>query len=139
AKTPESKQRLTDIILHDVKRLDRLISDISDASRLDAEMNRQETAPVDMRQLLSTVVGVIRDSGAADCPEIRLEFEDADPDKYFVLGHDLRLGQVFNNLVDNARSFCRVDGAVRVRAHPRKDDIEIVVEDDGPGIRPDQF
>ncbi len=139
AKNPESKQRLTDIILHDVKRLDRLISDISDASRLDAEMNRQETAPVDMRQLLSTVVGLIRDTAPADGPQIKLEFAKADPDKYFVLGHDLRLGQVFNNLVDNARSFCRADGAVRVVARPRKDDIEIVVEDDGPGIRPDQF
>ena len=66
-------------------------------------------------------------------------FAAADPAAYFVLGHDSRLGQVFNNLVDNARSFCRKDGVVRVVARPRKDGVEVVVEDDGPGIRPDQF
>jgi two-component system sensor histidine kinase ChvG len=139
ARTEESKARLTGIIQHDIRRLDRLISDISDASRLDAELARQDSAPVDLRQLLTAVVSILRDAGDADAPEIRLEFTDADPDVYFVLGHDSRLGQVFNNLVDNARSFCRKDGAVRVLARPRKDSVEVVVEDDGPGIRPDQF
>jgi len=139
AKSEESKARLAGIILHDIRRLDRLISDISDASRLDAEMSRQDTAPVDLRLLLSTVVGIVRDASPPGSPEIRLEFAAADPDVYFVLGHDLRLGQVFNNLVDNARSFCRADGVVRVVARPRKDGVEVVVEDDGPGIRPDQF
>lgn len=139
AKTDEAKARLAGIIQHDVRRLDRLISDISDASRLDAELARQDAAPVDLRQLLTTVVGIFRDAGPLDGPEIRLEFAEADPDVYFVLGHDSRLGQVFNNIVDNARSFCRRDGVVRIVARPRKDSVEVVVEDDGPGIRPDQF
>jgi two-component system sensor histidine kinase ChvG len=139
ARTEEAKARLAGIIQHDVRRLDRLISDISDASRLDAELGRQDAAPVDIRQLLTTVVGIVRDAGGAGMPEIRLEFAEADPDVYFVLGHDSRLGQVFNNLIDNARSFCRKDGLVRVIARPRKDGVEVVVEDDGPGIRPDQF
>lgn len=139
ARTDEAKARLAGIIQHDVRRLDRLISDISDASRLDAELARQDAAPVDLRRLLTTVVGIVRDSGAPDGPEIRLEFAEAAPGLYFVLGHDSRLGQVFNNLVDNARSFCRKDGIVRVIARPRKDSVEVVVEDDGPGIRPDQF
>ena len=139
ARNDEAKARLTGIIQHDIRRLDRLISDISDASRLDAELGRQDAAPVDLRQLLTTVVGIIRDASAADDPEIRLEFAEADPGSYFVLGHDSRLGQVFNNLVDNARSFCRKDGIVRVVARAGDDVVEVVVEDDGPGIRPDQF
>jgi two-component system, OmpR family, sensor histidine kinase ChvG len=139
ARTEDAKARLTGIIQHDIRRLDRLISDISDASRLDAELGRQDTTPVDLRQLLTAVVGIVRDSGPADGCEIRLEFAEASPDVYFVLGHDSRLGQVFNNLIDNARSFCRKDGIVRVVARPRKDGVEVVIEDDGPGIRPDQF
>jgi len=139
AKNEDAKARLARVIQHDIRRLDRLISDISDASRLDAELARQDAAPVDVRQLLTAVVGIVRDSGPADGPEIRLEFAAADSAAYFVLGHDSRLGQVFNNLIDNARSFCRKDGIVRVIARPRKDGVEVVVEDDGPGIRPDQF
>jgi two-component system sensor histidine kinase ChvG len=139
ARTEDAKNRLSRVILHDVRRLDRLISDISDASRLDAELARQDSAPVDIRQLLATVVAIIRDAAPPGGPEIRLEFAAADPAAYYVLGHDSRLGQVFNNLVDNARSFCRKDGVVRVIARPRKDGVEVVVEDDGPGIRADQF
>jgi two-component system sensor histidine kinase ChvG len=139
ARTDDAKSRLNRVILHDIRRLDRLISDISDASRLDAELARQDSAPVDIRQLLGTVVGIIRDAAPPGGPEIRLEFAAANTAAYYVLGHDSRLGQVFNNLVDNARSFCRKDGVVRVIARPRKDGIEVVVEDDGPGIRPDQF
>jgi two-component system sensor histidine kinase ChvG len=139
AKTPEAQARLTGIIKHDIRRLDRLISDISDASRLDAELSREDAVPVDLRQLLTTVVGVIRASGAAEGARIVLEFAEADAGAYFVCGHDGRLGQVFNNLIDNARSFCRKGGTVRVAARRREDFIEVVVEDDGPGIRADQF
>ena len=139
AKTDDAKARLAGIIQHDIRRLDRLISDISDASRLDAELARQDADPVDIRQLLTAVVSVIRDNGKPGGPEIRLEFAESDPRRYFVLGHDSRLGQVFNNLVDNARSFCRPDGMVRIVARADENFVEVVVEDDGPGIRPDQF
>jgi len=127
------------IIKHDVQRLDRLISDISNASRLDAELARQDAEPVDMRQVLETVVHMVRETTPEDGPQILLDIADAKPESYFVLGHDSRLGQVFNNLIDNARSFCPKDGQVRVSLRPRDSAIEIVVEDDGPGIRPDQF
>jgi two-component system sensor histidine kinase ChvG len=140
ARTDEAKARLTGIIQHDVRRLDRLISDISDASRLDAELSREDTAPVDLRKLLNVVAGIVRDTSKAGSCAIKVEFADPEPDAYFVLGHESRLGQVFNNLIDNARSFCRKDGVVRIAAR-RKDDsyVEVMVEDDGPGIRPDQF
>jgi two-component system, OmpR family, sensor histidine kinase ChvG len=139
AKTPEAQARLSDIIKHDIRRLDRLISDISDASRLDAELSRQDAVPLDLRQLLTTVVDVVRTGGGADGVKIELEFASANPRAYFVCGHDSRLGQVFNNLIDNARSFCCKGGAVRVTARPRGNVVEVVIDDDGPGIRPDQF
>ncbi len=139
AKTPEAQARLTNIIKHDIRRLDRLISDISDASRLDAELSRQDATPVNLKQLLTTVVNVVRGSGTADDINIAIEFAAADPRAYFVCGHDSRLGQVFNNLIDNARSFCCKGGTVRVAARPVGTVVEVVIDDDGPGIRPDQF
>ena len=140
ARTDEAKARLAAIIQHDVRRLDRLISDISNASRLDAELARQDAAPVNIRIVLETVVGMMRDTTPADGPKFQLDIAKADPEDYFVTGHDIRLGQVFNNLIDNARSFCRPDGTVRVRIRPLKaGGVEVVVEDDGPGIRADQF
>jgi two-component system sensor histidine kinase ChvG len=140
ARTDEAKARLAAIIQHDVRRLDRLISDISNASRLDAELARQDAAPVNIRTVLETVVGMMRDTASADGPKFQLDVAKADPEDYFVTGHDIRLGQVFNNLIDNARSFCRKDGTVRVRLRPLKaGGVEVMVEDDGPGIRADQF
>ena len=139
AKTEAAKARLAGIIKHDIRRLDRLINDISDASRLDAELGRQDALPVDMRQLLTTVAGIVRDTSNGDGPTIRLEFTDKNPGAYIVFGHDSRLGQVFNNLIDNARSFCRKDGVVRIVARHDDKNVEVVVEDDGPGIRADQF
>jgi len=140
AKTEEAKARLTAIIQHDVRRLDRLINDISNASRLDAELAREDATPVDLGQLLHTVVDIARGTIAVDGPKLVLDVKPStDPAAYFVLGNDGRLAQVFNNLIDNARSFCRKDGTVRVAVQPIENAIEIVVEDDGPGIRSDQF
>jgi len=140
AKTDEAKARLTSIIQHDVRRLDRLISDISNASRLDAELARQDATPVDLSKLVRTVIDMARETTPPDGPKLVLEVRPVpDPATYFILGHDGRLGQVFNNLIDNARSFCRKDGVVRVTVRPAGQWIEIVVDDDGPGIRSDQF
>ena len=140
ARTEEAKARLTAIIQHDIRRLDRLISDISNASRLDAELARQDATPIDLSRLLNTVIGIARETTANEGPKLVLDIRRAsDPAAYYVLGHDGRLGQVFNNLLDNARSFCRKDGTVGVTMRPAENSIEIIVEDEGPGIRPDQF
>lgn len=140
AKTEEAKARLTAIIQHDVRRLDRLINDISNASRLDAELAREDAIPVDLGHLLQTVVDIARGTVSEDEPKLVLDIKSStDPAAYFVLGNEGRLGQVFNNLIDNARSFCPKDGIVRIAVQPIENAIEIVVEDDGPGIRPDQF
>jgi two-component system sensor histidine kinase ChvG len=134
AKSDDSRKRLLAVIEHDVRRLDRLISDISDASRLDAELQRQETEPVDLQKLLATVVSVGNEVQRDDGVTIALSFEGS---KFIVPGHDSRLGQVVNNLIDNARSFSPRGGTVRVTCRQLKNDVEITVDDDGPGIRPD--
>ena len=113
AKSPDSQKRLLAVIQHDVKRLDRLISDISDASRLDAELQRGEMAPVDLAKLLNTVVSVQNET-RADAAKVSVTFEGGGPLAFMVPGHDSRLGQVINNLIDNARSFAPPDSTVRV-------------------------
>ena len=139
ARTPESQQRLLAVIQHDVKRLDRLISDISDASRLDAELQRGEEAPVDIARLLRTVVAVQNETQHGELPAVALTFEGGGPLAFVVPGHDSRLGQVVNNLIDNARSFGPPNSPVRVTCRRLREAVEIIVDDDGPGIRAEAF
>jgi len=136
AKTDESRKRLLEVIEHDVKRLDRLITDISDASRLDAELQRQEASPVEMAKLLEALVKAANEVRTDDI-SVTLRFEGGPPDSFKVPGHDSRLGQVVSNLLDNARSFSPPGGTVRITCRRVKDDVEIIVDDDGPGIGPD--
>ncbi|MFL6948529.1 MAG: stimulus-sensing domain-containing protein [Xanthobacteraceae bacterium] len=137
AKSEESRARLLAVIQHDVRRLDRLISDISDASRLDAELQRQEAAPVDLAKLLSTLVTVANEVRKDDCVAVSLKFEGGSPSDFTVPGHDSRLGQVIDNLIHNARSFSPPGGTVRVTCRRLRSQAEITVDDDGPGVRPD--
>jgi two-component system sensor histidine kinase ChvG len=135
-KSDESRQRLLAVIMHDVMRLDRLITDISDASRLDAELQRQEVAPVDLARLVESLVAVANEV-APDGVKTTLAFEGASSANFKVPGHDSRLGQVVSNLLDNARSFSPPGGSVRVTCRRVRSQVEIVVDDDGPGIQPD--
>ena len=134
AKTPEAQKRLAAIIQHDVRRLDRLISDISDASRLDAELARLDSELIDLSKLLETIVVIQCEIGAKS--DINVEFTREDPKAdYLVNGNDSRLGQVFVNLIDNARSFTPTGGTVRVTLRRDNGMIEVIVDDDGPGIQ----
>jgi two-component system sensor histidine kinase ChvG len=145
ARTADQRDRLTAIVKDDVKRLDRLITDISDASRLDAELARARNHPVDMRRLLDTVISLANETRSPGLPEIRLELGrlpkgvDSEPSPYRVLGHDNRLGQVVRNLVDNAQSFTKPGTQVGVRLRRTRKDVEFRVEDEGPGIRPENL
>jgi two-component system, OmpR family, sensor histidine kinase ChvG len=136
AKTEDSRRRLLEVIEHDVKRLDRLISDISDASRLDAELQRQEIAAVDLRNLIDALVTAANEIRTDDV-NVTLAFEGGSAADFKIPGHDSRLGQVVSNLIDNARSFSPPGGTVRVTCRRLKNEIEIIVDDDGPGIRPE--
>lgn len=134
AKNDNSRGRLLAVIEHDVRRLDRLISDISDASRLDAELQRNDTAPVDVRRLLTTLTSVANETKLGHDVGVEVRFEGAATDTFSVPGHDSRLGQVITNLVTNAQSFSTPGGKVRIVCRRLKGKIEIVVDDDGPGI-----
>lgn len=138
ARNDESRGRLMAIIQHDVLRLDRLITDISDASRLDAELVRHDAEPIDMALLLEAVVGLAEERRKDGDPRLLLSVERGSKgeDTFRILGHDSRLGQVISNLVDNASSFSPPGGEVRILLRRIRDTIEIVVDDDGPGIPP---
>jgi two-component system, OmpR family, sensor histidine kinase ChvG len=143
-KTDEQRLKLIDIVKHDVKRLDRLITDISDASRLDAELARNEQQAVDMVKLLTAIVHLSNETRKPAQAEIAFETArlpaGLDPvTGYVVLGHDSRLGQVVRNLLDNARSFTAPGSKIVVRLRRVGPEIEFRVDDFGPGIRPDNL
>lgn len=139
-KTDEQRGKLIDIVVHDVQRMDRLISDISDASRLDAELFRGETNALDLAQLLSSIVDLSNATAKEGmAPVVLAAATSARPHAFTVLGHDSRLGQVFRNLIDNARSFTAPGSRIMVRLRRTGPDVEIRVEDSGPGIRPENL
>jgi two-component system sensor histidine kinase ChvG len=125
-----------------VQRLDRLISDISNASRLDAELTREDAAPVDVAHMLNTIIPAYTQSIRGKTRKIVLDVPETGTRKrnrYMVIGHDSRLGQVITNLLDNAVSFSPKRGTVTVSARRVGGEVEISVEDQGPGIPPDNL
>jgi two-component system sensor histidine kinase ChvG len=139
ARNEHSRKRLMDVIQHDVRRMDRLISDISDASRLDAELARQDGVAVDMEKLLTDLVDIARQTraGGKDVAiELKIDRRNAGKSGFTVLGHDLRLGQVVTNLIENARSFVpETGGRIVIHLVRRRGTVQVRVEDNGPGIR----
>ncbi|CCG42551.1 stimulus-sensing domain-containing protein [Magnetospirillum molischianum] len=129
---PDQRRRLMAIVLDDVGRLDRLISDISDASRIDAELSRAESAPVAVASMLDALADVYRITGGESGPSFTLERPKDDP--LIVVGIESRLVQVLRNLIANAMSFSPPGGSIRLIAERSDGRIRIVVEDDGPGI-----
>jgi two-component system, OmpR family, sensor histidine kinase ChvG len=130
-----ARDRLAAVLRADVKRLDRLITDISNASRLDAELSRDNPRTLDLARFMADVVGLYSLQGEGT--PVRLVL--ADPNGgYRVAGREGPLGQVFRNLVDNARSFSPEGGEVRVRLQPLRREgqglILAEVDDDGPGV-----
>jgi two-component system sensor histidine kinase ChvG len=143
ARNENSRQRLMEVIQHDVRRLDRLITDISDASRLDAELAREDAAKVDMKKLLNELISVSRDIGRGK-KKVEIEFKAGKLPQgikgHTVLGHDLRLGQVITNLIENARSFVPDEnGRISVNLTRSGRHLIITVDDNGPGIRADNI
>tara|TARA_R110002110_G_scaffold75589_1_gene199697 strand:+ start:4094 stop:5725 length:1632 start_codon:yes stop_codon:yes gene_type:complete len=146
---PAKQAALMDIIQDDVKRLDRLISDISDASRLDAELARGEMEPVDLGRLLPALVQVHETALAAETTrgspddaagarKTRLIFRGGN-DNCAVLGIEGRLVQVFQNLISNARSFTPPGGEISLSVRRDRRDVVVHVDDQGPGIPVDSL
>ena len=126
-KNPVQQKQLMEIILNDVHRLDRLISDISDASRLDSELSRAQTDSVDLSRLLSTLIEAHSESNGWTIDFIT----DGD---LTIDGIESRLGQVFTNLLVNALSFSPSDGSVSVYASGGNSQVRVIFDDEGPGL-----
>jgi two-component system sensor histidine kinase ChvG len=129
---PMQQKKLMSILLDDVKRLDRLISDISDASRLDAELSRAELEPVAIGRMLETLIEIQR-TAQPDGATFDLDLQ-GDADALVVMGIEGRLVQVFRNLLSNAVSFSPPGGNIRIRCGREADAVIVAVEDQGPGI-----
>ncbi|OUS17863.1 histidine kinase [Rhodospirillales bacterium 47_12_T64] len=129
---PDQQKRLMSIILDDVQRLDRLISDISDASRLDAELSRADMEDVDVGKLLEALVEIqcVNEGG----PTFEVSVDEGED--YLVQGLEGRLGQVFRNLMTNAQTFSPEGGKILLSAHTQEDCVVITIDDEGPGIIP---
>ncbi len=131
AKTDEQRTRLLEVIEHDVRRLDRLVSDISNASRLDSELVKEDEEPFDLMKMLHNLTEYLGQQAA----EKGVEFiRDVPRDPIIIHGLEARLAQVFVNLITNATSFCEDGDAVRIWARRRDNRVLVVVEDTGPGI-----
>lgn len=137
-KNDDQRGKLLMVIQHDIGRLDRLITDISDASRLDAELAREDSDIIDLERLLRDLVTVFTESRIGEF-KLNLRVDRRSPKETFIVsGHESRIGQVVTNLIENARSFVpdkggRIDVILHRAGHWR----EILVEDNGPGIATD--
>ncbi|MGH6815354.1 MAG: stimulus-sensing domain-containing protein [Hyphomicrobiaceae bacterium] len=140
ARTDEQRRMLGVQIQEELKRLNRLITDVSSASRLDAELAMQKNAMVDVREVLKGVVDTFTEMLSDDDRRVVLEVARPGVERaYTVYGHDGRLAQVMTNLIENAVSFSPSRGMVLVRAQSDGSEIRIVVEDEGPGIPEDKL
>jgi two-component system sensor histidine kinase ChvG len=139
AKNETSRARLMEVIQHDVRRLDRLITDISDASRLDAELAREDAAKVDLKKFVTDLVAISREASRHKKPveiELKIAKLPQGVKGFYVVGHDLRLGQVITNLIENARSFVPDEhGNITISLERTGKFNIITVDDNGPGIR----
>jgi len=139
APTAQAQARLLPILKKDVDRLDRLITDISNASRLDAELSREAPRAVDLSRLLADLAGLYAETGRPDEAHVVYTGPPA-RDTLPVSGREGPLGQVFRNLIDNARSFSPEGGAVRlVASRTQRERVSVAVEDDGPGLPPENL
>jgi two-component system, OmpR family, sensor histidine kinase ChvG len=131
AKTDEQRKKLLDVIEHDVRRLDRLVSDISNASRLDSELVKEEEESFDLINLVSNLSEYLGNEARSKGVDF---ISDLPADPIEIHGLEARLAQVFVNLITNAVSFCEDGDAVRIWARRRDNRVLVVVEDTGPGI-----
>ena len=134
AKREDQRQKLLDVIEHDVRRLDRLVSDISNASRLDSELVKEEQESFDLVVMLSNLSQYLTEEAEKKGVEFITDFPN---EPIVITGLEGRLAQVFVNLITNAISFCEDGDAIRIWARKRENRVVAVVEDTGPGI-PDQ-
>lgn len=131
AKKPDAREKLMGVIKKDVARMDRLITDISNASRLDAELAREARDAIDLRKLINDIVEMYMATTKQDQAPLVYDPSGA---PIYLFGNASALGQVFRNLIDNARSFSPPDGDVSLSVFEGEDQMQVFVDDAGPGI-----
>ena len=137
-KDDAARDKLFAILQKDIVRLDRLITDISNASRLDAELSREPPRTFDLVRLLQELISLY--AASAKPGDVTVTFVEPDGDGiHLISGREGPIGQVFRNLIDNARSFSPPGGQVRVRVGSMGKRLVATVDDDGPGIPPDNL
>ncbi|MEM9421393.1 MAG: HAMP domain-containing sensor histidine kinase, partial [Pseudomonadota bacterium] len=137
AKTEEARDKLLGVVKNDVTRMNRLITDISNASRLDADLAREKREAVNINQLLKDIVSLYNATAKDGHVPVRLLGKETE-EPFIVFGSPSTLGQVFRNLIDNALSFSPQGGSVRMTLAEATDEdgpvVKVAVADDGPGI-----
>ncbi|HWA63434.1 MAG TPA: stimulus-sensing domain-containing protein [Caulobacteraceae bacterium] len=133
------REKLMGILKQDVGRLDRLITDISNASRLDAELAREAPRPLDLERLLQEIAGFYEATAKEGDPHVRFSPVAGRHDPMLVAAREGPLGQVFRNLIDNARSFSPEGGEVRVALARGRGEVVATIDDDGPGMPPENL
>ena len=128
---PAVRHQLLDVVRQDVRRLDRLVVDIAEASRLDAELSRARFEPVDLGKMIEALLPLWEGRGGKG---VEIAFARPLVGTATILGDESRLARLVDNLVDNAISFSPPGGVVEVRAAPAGDDVLVVIEDEGPGV-----
>jgi two-component system sensor histidine kinase ChvG len=129
---PALRRQLLDVVRHDVHRLDRLIVDIAEMSRLDAELSRARFEPIDLCELIEELLGIWEER-AAQRP-VRLAFARPRVGCAVVMGDKSRLARVLDNIVDNAISFSPADGLVEIAATALGPRAIVSIEDEGSGV-----
>ncbi len=134
---PAVREKLMAIVLDDVARLDRLITDIAGASRLDAELSRANAEKVDIAEVLDRLVDAL--AAVAKPGQARPALSRAGNGPFAVMGIEDRLGQVFRNVIANAQSFSPPGADVRVSVGRTPEFVTVTIDDDGPGIPADKL
>lgn len=134
----EQRAQLLSIADEDVRRLDRLVNDISEASRVDAQLSRTLFEPIDVGMMIESMLASRTARIDADTPHPRLAFARPRKGTTLVMGDGHRLERAIDNVIDNAISFSPPTGLVCIAATRLGDEVHIRVDDDGPGIDPEQ-
>ena len=130
-KRDDQRAKMIEVIEHDVRRLDRLVTDIANASRLDSELVKEEEEPIDLLKML----GNLNDFLGKEAGQKGIDFiADMPAQAIVIMGLEGRLAQVFINIITNAISFCGEGDAIRIWVRKRENRVLVVVEDTGPGI-----
>lgn len=143
AKTDEQREQLIAIIQQDVSRMDRLITDISKASKVDANLARDQAQILDVREIVQNIIDFYQQTHSGQGARVIAPTLSEDMSPVYIRAFEISFAQVLRNLIDNALTFSQADGEVRLSISTRKEDkaewVVLTVEDDGPGIPPDNL